>query len=149
MYTWVEFFVQSYEFLSISNETFTVTNLEIPSRSLSFFLICNNHLKILSWYCKTPYACCFMACLVLFFNSFATFFSIWDHWNICGKGEYLLNDGLDISKVASVLFKRIIIETLAIYDLITVILNLKMNEKEKALLKFLLVLLLVEELEGN
>ena len=47
------------------------------------------------------------------------------------------------------LFKRIIIESLAIYDLITVILNLEINEKEKALLKFLLVLLLVEELEGN
>ena len=29
MYTWVVFFVQSYEFLSISNETFTVTNLVI------------------------------------------------------------------------------------------------------------------------
>ena len=62
---------------------------------------------------------------------------------------YLLNNGLDISKVASMLFKRIIIESLAIYDLITVILNLEINEKEKALLKFLLVLLLVEELEGN
>ena len=60
-----------------------------------------------------------------------------------------MNNGLDISKVASMLFKRIIIESLAIYDLITVILNLEINEKEKALLKFLLVLLLVEELEGN
>ena len=47
------------------------------------------------------------------------------------------------------LFKRIIIESLAIYDLITVILNLEINEKEKALLKFVLALLLVEELEGN
>ena len=60
-----------------------------------------------------------------------------------------MNNGLDISKVASMLFKSIIIESLAIYDLITVILNLEINEKEKALIKFLLVLLLVEELEGN